>query len=314
MLSQALREPILGSTKRLLTKNNEFDTPSKNYALPAEYQEIHDALALFGLGEKEITIYVMLLLRGAMKAKDLSKDVGMHRLDVYNALKVLQSEEFVSGTLSRPMSFKAAPFEKILETLKRKYEEDSRNKASSILRLESIGKSIAEYQKKVLRTEERDDENLLVLSGRKAISERWTRLIASASKEIIIAATAKGTSQILLIQSLDTIYEKTRAGLNVRIFTPISNENVEQLKIIEKEVRHLATSGSGGVCVVDESHAMMIVESPPAQSESFRRTREDNAIVTNSTSMAAMLRTLFFVGWDTSPTLEEQVGRISIMK
>jgi sugar-specific transcriptional regulator TrmB len=292
-----------------LTNNNEFDA-SKHHPFPTEYQEIHDALAQFGLGEKEIMIYLALLFRGATKATELSKDLGMHRLDVYNALKVLQSEEFVSATLSRPMSFKAAPFVKILETLKKKFDEDSKSKADSILRLESLGKSITEYQKRATQREEREYDNLLVLSGRKSIGERWTKLISSASNEIIIAATAKGISQRLLIQPLDTICEKARAGLNVRIFTPVTHENEEQLKIIEKQVRHLVTSGSGGVCVVDESQAMVIVESPPVQKDSFKHAREDNAIVTNSTSMAAMLRTLFFVGWDTSPTLREQVENL----
>lgn len=296
-----------------MTKSNESDDFFKNYSLPAEYKEIHDSLALFGLGEKEIAVYLTLMVRGIMKATDVSKDLGMHRLDVYNALKTLQSKEFVTATLSRPMSFEAAPFEKILEIIKVKFEEEAKIRTASISKLQAIGRSIIDHQSRE-HAEEHSYENLLVLSGRRSISERWTRLIESATREIIIVATSKGISQMLLIQSLDIIYDKARSGLKVRIFTPVSRENAEHLKMIAKEVRHLVTSGSGGVCVVDESKAMMIVESPPAQSDSFRGARMDNAIVTNSTSMAAMLRTLFFVGWDTSPTLEEEVGKITVRK
>jgi sugar-specific transcriptional regulator TrmB len=253
----------------------------------------------------------MLLVRGMMKATEISRSLEMHRLDVYNALRILQQREIVTATLSRPMSFKAEPLDSVLDIVRKKFEEESEERKRALLLLESSKGLITEALSRSKRFPE-ESETLQIISGRKAISQRWLRVVASAKAEILIASTSEGTARFLLTEAIDAIKEKMKQGVSVRIFTPVSSKNIAPVKEIESEVRHLTTSGSGGLCVVDESQAVIVIETALHGEQS--KVVEDNAIYTTSKSMAAMLRTLFFVGWDTSPTVEEQLGRIALAR
>ncbi len=272
---------------------------------------LRGAFVLFGLTEKEVEVYIILLVRGLMKATEISRSLGMHRLDVYNALRILQQKEIVSATFSRPMSFKAEPMDKVLDIVRKKFEEESEERKKALSNLESAKDLISEVLNKNKRIPE-ESETLQIISGRKAISQRWQRVIASANAEILIATTSEGTARFLLTQAIDAIRERMQHGVTVRIFTPVSSKNIAPIKEIEREVRHLTTTGSGGLCVVDESQAVIVIETA-LHSEDSREVVEDNAIHTTSKSMAAMLRTLFFVGWDTSPTVQEQLGKMVLV-
>jgi sugar-specific transcriptional regulator TrmB len=82
-----------------------------------EFERLREAFLRFGLSGKETEVYLALVIRGRMKASDLSRELRMHRLDVYNALKSLQAKEVVEASLSKPMTFKASPLNNVIESL-----------------------------------------------------------------------------------------------------------------------------------------------------------------------------------------------------
>jgi len=102
------------------------------------------------------------------------------------------------------------------------------------------------------------------------------------------------------------ISKKMKEGVKVRIFTPITQSNTEQFKEVTSEVRHLPSTSSAGVCVVDRKEVMII---PESNDNPVTQSSEETAILITSLSIVEMFRVLFFVGWDTSPLVGDSVQR-----
>ncbi len=272
------------------------------------YGSISEALMLFGLSEREARVYLKLAASGQMRASELAKELRMHRLDTYHALKSLEAKEIVEATLSRPMRFEALPLEDVIEIIKYKDREEARKKSSAYIELEEASKRLGEILNKKDSSENRNSDRIQILGGRRTIYEKWSKIISFAESEILIVATDRGVVHSLLSRTFDTLQRKLKEGLNVKVFTPITESNVKQIEGIRRGARHLTTSASAGLCIVDGSKALIVTE--PSTQAFPSSGREETAILTNSKSIVQTLRTLFFVGWDTSPIFEDVKERV----
>lgn len=262
-----------------------------------------------GLTEREASVYLTLLVKGAMKAGEIARELKMYRLDAYNILKVLQEKEMVEATLSRPMLFKATSLDSVLDMLNLKQRENVRKSTEALTELEEVSKRLSQLLESENEGRDGATDKLQILSGRKMINERWFRLLSSAEHEILIAATERDTAQFLLSRVLDVISAKIKAGVKVNVYTPVTKSNAEQFLTFREQIRHLTVSSSAGLCIIDRRRAMMVLVSPrellPALSK-----REETAVLIESRSIGEILGTLFFVGWDTSPVIEDVIGAI----
>jgi HTH-type transcriptional regulator, sugar sensing transcriptional regulator len=275
--------------------------------LQDDHRSLHEALVHFGLTEREASIYLSLVVNGDSKASELAKELGIHRLDIYNALKSLQAKEMVESILSKPMVYRAASLERVVLSIKKRQKEELRQAGNMITSLENASKKIVQLSGTKRSDNQNQTDKIQILSGKKAIKKRWSTMIRHSRKEILIVATERGATQTLMLSSIGAIHSKIRNGLNVRIFTPINHFNWSRIERIRKEVRHLATSVSAGLCIADRSRALIVVE----HSENALGDPEPKAaIMTDSKSIVEMLSTLFFVGWDTSPLFNEVVDTI----
>ena len=107
------------------------------------------------------------------------------------------------------------------------------------------------------------------------------------------------------MRGMEEISKKMKAGVAVRIFTPITPSSTDQFKEVASEVRHLESLTSAGLCIMDRKEVMIIPEAADNQTQI-----EETAIVITSPSIVEMFRVLFFVGWDTSPLTGEARGSI----
>ncbi len=131
-------------------------------------------------------------------------------------------------------------------------------------------------------------------------------MLTHAESEILVAAIDKGSAKVLLMRAMGEISKKMKAGVRVRIFTPITQSNTEQFKEVTSEVRHLPSTSSAGVCVVDRKEVMII---PESNDNPMTHPSEETAILITSHSIVEMFRVLFFVGWDTSPLVGDSIQR-----
>ena len=281
------------------------DPLSKNSEL---YGSISQALMLFGLSEREVRIYLKLAASGQMKASELAREMRMHRLDTYHALKSLEEKDIIEATMSRPMRFEALPLEEVIEIIKYKDREEAWKKSSAYMELEDASKRFAELSDKKDSSENKTTDRIQILSGRRTINEKWSKIISYAKSEILIVASDSGVVHSLLSRTFDALQTKLKEGITVKVFTPITEANVKQIEGIRRGTRHLTTSASAGLCIVDGVKALIVTEPSPQSFPS--EVREETAILTNSKSILQTLRTLFFVGWDTSPVFEDAMERV----
>ncbi len=269
-----------------------------------DFRSVREALLIFGLTERESNIYLSLVVNGESKASELAKELGMHRLDVYNALKSLQGKEMIDTILSKPMVYKPAPLEDVLQEMKRKHNEKISRTASALANLEEASRRMNQLSGKHRGEKRTNTDRIQILSGRKAIKKKWQALVGHARKELLMVAPESGATQTLLIGSVSTIHDKVSSGLNIKVFTPVTSFNSEKIGKIRRYVRHLSTSVSAGLCISDRDKALIVIEQPES---ALAYQDAKTAIMTDSRSIVEMLSTLFFVGWDTSPLFDEAV-------
>ena len=236
--------------------------------------------------------------------------MGLHRLDVYYDLKSLQDREMVEATLSRPMVYRARSLVSILANLEdaNRLEISRRAQAISTLRDASKNFDNSGYRRGE-REEVGDGNTIRIISGRKAVRAKWLDLLESAKREVLIAATEKGPARSIFLESVDYLSAKVRRGVRVKVFTPIGGTYDQRLKRLKSNVRHMASSTPAGLCVIDRTTAMIVL----SQSKT-RGSAAETALVTGSRSIGEMLRTLFFVGWTTSPSFEKPSRTASVSR
>lgn len=269
-----------------------------NFPFSDDYKKAKEQLILFGITEREASIYFALLFAGESRASEIASSLGIHRLDVYHDLKSLQSKDMVEATISKPMKFKATSLDAVLRVVERNDRELFRAKTNALLELRKFGQKLYQEVHTKPKNGTSQGNKFQIIGGRRSINEKWAHLLTHAEKEILVTAIDKGPAKVLLMREIDSISKKMKAGVNVRIFTPVTKSNMEQFKEAKSEVRHLPSTTSAGICIVDRKEVMIIPESsdnPKASSA------EETAILISSPSIVEMFRVLFFVGWDTSP-------------
>lgn len=268
------------------------------------YQGTIESLQILGLTEREAKVYVTLLLKQQMKAGDIARELNIHRLDVYNILKDLQQKDMVIATLTKPMMFKGVPLDSVLNSLNLKHSENMRRSSDALDELERSSKRLVDLDR-IEQVTGNISDKLQVISGRKTINERWSKLISSAETEILIAATERDTAQFVISPVLDIISSKMESGVKVNVYTPVTRSNADQFLYFRDQVRHLRATGSAGLCIIDRKTAMMVMV--PTREFPAISKRDETAVLINSRSIGEILGTLFFVGWDSSPLVEDVI-------
>jgi sugar-specific transcriptional regulator TrmB len=276
--------------------------------LTQEYDGVHRALVLFGLTDREARIYLQLVTHEDATAGELAKKLGLHRLDVYYDLKSLQQKEMVDATLSRPMVYKAHSIDRTIKIIEEANRDQLRKISDAMILLRAARERLSHVPATAQGNGERrrnhvQTDTIRIISGRKAIRAKWLDLLKGAKKEVLITATEKGPAQSIFLSAVDVISRKMRGGVNVRVFTTVKGTRDQRIRRIQSKVRHLAASAPAGLCVIDRNTALIITGSTGTGRSA---SSQETALLTNSKSIGEMLRTLFFVGWNTSPTFEER--------
>jgi len=199
------------------------------------------------------------------------------------------------------MVYKARSLGRILENFEDVNQLEMSRKAHALTTLREASKNLDHFGRRSGEMDEIKDGNTIrIISGRKAVKAKWLDLLDRAKKEVLIAATERGPARSIFLESVDTLSAKMRRGVKVKVFTPFEGAYKDRFKLIGASVRHMASSTPAGLSVIDRTTAMIIV----GPSKTGRASPSETALVTSSRSIGEMLRTLFFVGWTTSPGFE----------
>ena len=70
-----------------------------------------------GLSETDAQVYVYLALNGPLKAKEITKQLGLYKEQLYRSLKNLKDKDIVKASVDFPAVFSAVSFEEVLDLL-----------------------------------------------------------------------------------------------------------------------------------------------------------------------------------------------------
>jgi sugar-specific transcriptional regulator TrmB len=216
----------------------------------------------FGLNLYEVKIWTALLSRGVSTAGELSDIGNVPRSRAYDILESLEKKGFVIMKLGKPIKYIAVEPKEVVERCKKLMFEDAKEKVKRLDELRG-GDLLSELN--LLHTQGIEFVEPTDLSGairgRHNMYSHMETLLKGAEKNVSIMTTSKGL--VRKIESLKPVLERLkRKGVNIRIVSNITKENMNVAKELSKVAEIRACNGSkvaGRFLLIDGKHVMFMV-------------------------------------------------------
>ncbi len=182
---------------------------------------ILQALKDFGLTNKESEVYIYLAKTCIQKATIISKQLRMHKAQVYRILGSLRSKGLVESTFEVPMRFEAMPFERYLDLMIKAKKEEA------ALLEGKRDKLLAHWNSIAVECPAFHLGRFMIIEGRKKIYSMIFQMFERAEKEVLVIIDSLGLTQTVQMGLLNVL-EKTQARF--RFLTEITKENLQTIK------------------------------------------------------------------------------------
>ena len=247
----------------------------------------------FGLNSYEAKLWTALLSRGISTAGELSDIANVPRSRTYDVLESLEKKGFIISKIGKPIKYLALPPFEVLERVKKRIQEDSDLKLST---MDSLKRSKILDELSLLHTQGIDTVDATEITGsfqgRGSLYDHLDMMIRSAEKEIILCTTEKG-----LIRKHDYFkkaFEKAaKKGVKIKIAAPITKLNTHlnsELKGIA-ELKH-AKDLKGRFMIVDGTNLMFMLLDDENVHPSY-----DVGVWVNTELFSQALGSLFNLAW-----------------
>ncbi len=277
-------------------------------------QDVERLLGELGLSANEVRVYLLLAKSGPLRAMEISKNLKIHKVEVYRFLRNLENKGLGESTLERPMRYVATPFEQVLDSL---IEE----KRTVILSQWKTMNAREELQT--------GSERFMILSGRENIYSKILQMISQVRKEMLVITTDVG---VLLAdrsnffpRAITRAAEKTRiseADVNARVLTQVTRENLLEVESLIKgiqqrhlsvQIRHsdICTNSSQRGVIVDEEEAIIFLTTRIPSSLNAQSALEETALWTNSKAVARGGRAFFEELWRGSMDISKRSDELN---
>jgi len=208
-----------------------------------------EELLRVGLSPNESKCYIALLNLGSASANEISRESGIHRVAVYDALRGLREKGLVSQILkANKMLFEAANPEKIEEIIKEKEQE-----------LESVRMQIPALLKHFHSSKERQEvHNFKGLAGLKTILQDMLR----SKTEILDFGAEFKVKEFLGSYYISWDRERLKNKIKMRI---VANAKIKPVKMKLAEIKYVPErlASSASTYIYENKVAMMMwVENP----------------------------------------------------
>jgi sugar-specific transcriptional regulator TrmB len=146
-------------------------------------EALANALKEYGVTEKEVEVYILLVKRGAQKTGQITKQLKKNKGLVYRILKNLQKKGLVEATLEYPTRFVAVQFEKVIDSF-------IKSKQKEITRIIETKKDLVSDWKKINKSElESPVEKFVVIEERKRIFQKMSQMIKETNFQLSAIST-----------------------------------------------------------------------------------------------------------------------------
>jgi sugar-specific transcriptional regulator TrmB len=273
---------------------------------------VQESLKDFGLTDKESEVYIYLAKSCMQKAGAISKQLRMHKAQVYHILGNLRSKGLVESTFEVPMRFEAVPFESFLDLMinaKREEVTLLEGKREELLaHWNSINIECPTFRLGRFR----------IIEGRNNLFSTIFQMIERAEKEVLIIIDSLGLIQAVQMGLLNVL-EKTETRF--RFLTEITKENLQTIKLILErlstkietfKVNHVELIS--GICprfiVRDDEEAIIFLL--PEEASSMDR-KYENGIWTNRPAVF-YTKSFFEELWHKSININKKIRELETEK
>jgi len=273
-------------------------SPYINGPGPREQLErlIVDDLKDLGLTERESEVYISLSKQKTMKAGDLSRQVRLHKAQVYRILKNLEEKGLVDSTLEVPARFNAVRLDKYLALSIKARIEDAKYlgkyKDEMLSRWRLIDSAISQIP----------TERFQIIAGRSNIYAKILDMIDDADEEVYVLTTSEVAQQISETDVTDAVFQKAKRNKDImfRYLISVKNDNDDKTGNIEESrfsqlpnVEKYSIDGGAGFVsrfVIKDEEAIVFLD---PKNTPVADKKEQTALWTNNISVKRILRMFF---------------------
>ncbi len=279
-------------------------------------EDIEKILNQLGVSHREVKLYLYLAKSGPQKAIEISKNLKIHKVEVYRFLRNLENKGLIESTLERPMRLTAIPFEQVIDSLiteRKKTTASLEEKKNEILTKWNLISA-----EKLPVTSER----FVVLSGRGNVYLKILHLVRETQKEVLAITTDIGfmlaDQNGFLSHGITEAVEKSRKSqVHARVLTQVTKENLSisksfsqrlQRHSLSVEIRHLdlETRFAPRLVIRDREEAVVFLTPKTTSAAS----RDETGLWTNNKTVVYAFEALYQELWRISKTLPERVSEL----
>jgi sugar-specific transcriptional regulator TrmB len=273
------------------------------------------ALKNFGLGDKEVEVYILLAKRGPLKGTEIAKQIRRSKGQVYRLLKNLQKKGFVEVTLEQPKRFIAISFEKIIEII-------AKTKRDELSRIEDSTKDLLYDWKKLSKTEvEPSLEKFTVIEGNKKIHQKIADLIEKTEINLSATLTISDLVRAEQFGVFESAYEHPgRYKIKFRCLTELNKQNLKATKLLKPKLKvginvkarnpELGLASFPRMVIRDNEEILFFI----SQKKDLPPKSQEVCIHTNCGSLIHAFTSVFEELWQHSTDLQNKIVEIETGK
>ena len=253
-----------------------------------------------GLTNSEAKVYLAAVNLGAASTTEIATAADKERSNTHHLLQRLEQLGLVEATLDSPTRFRAIDLGEAIDHLfslqSVKYHKLDERRKTMQAHLSSLGMGVG-----------RDVETYSVIKGRARTYLRMIESMSACEKEVSLLLSANGVTRLRRFGSfMQTMKERSRAGVEFRVITEISRSNIDDVRVFGKlaELRHIRNQSTNASVYDSKVGSVALVINDNLDDDA----PEHVALWTNGGSFVKMLRDFFdsvwFVAAPATPTLK----------
>lgn len=286
------------------------------YSIEEGYvQKLITDLTSYGLTANQAKLYLYLLGNNPAQAKDISRALNVHRVDIYRRLHELEDFGIIEVYLDSPKKFAALDPNTTMTSLIRKAQsrvsilEHSRVELQR--KLEMFAKS-SRIQRSDPNQMPYSDSYYKFVKGTQQYFTEIAKLIQNAKQEILKISSANGLRRAM-IMGLHKHYMRARErGVKIRLISEIKPDNIRYAKKFATlvELRHVNdvhfrfTIADRSVVLLSAKYDDRVI-SPVSGPDSY--------FLFNDPAFASASCFLFEHLWEGADTFEEKLEKLSLL-
>lgn len=263
----------------------------------------------FGLSEKEAQLYIFLGKHSPLGIGTISKQLRMHKGQVYRLLKNLQKKGLVEASLEYPTRYLTVPFEKVIDGFVKSRREE-------IALIEKEKNDLLDEWKNIRKIElDSSIERFNVIEGEKKIFHKISQMIKETKEELVSIASVY---ELLRGERYGIFEEVSNHPLNskirIQLLTQLTNDDLKAIKFLLNKIdftfafRAKDPYSSSFVfprmVIKDHNEILLIISSDNGQSS---KNNIETALITNCQSIIESFSGVFQDLWRKSVEIEKRI-------